>query len=125
MDGISVEEALSRMLADADLDARLGPEQALPVAGEVVEIGAAEADVEGTAAPVEDVAQTALNGAQVASMQEIIVAVSARQVPSEAAIILLRSAFPMVPDADIQRMVASAAAFTPVQPQGGVADVGV
>jgi hypothetical protein len=47
MDGISVEEALSRMLADADLDARLGPVEPLAVeplpgqdeAVEVVDVG--------------------------------------------------------------------------------------
>ena len=95
----------------------------------MVEIDAVAAPVETEAAvPVEDVAQTALNGAQVASMQEIIIGVSARQLPAEAAVILLRSAFPMVPDADIRAMVNSAAAFTPAVPSApaaGVADVGL
>lgn len=115
MDGIGVEEALQRMLADEELDGRLAPAvEALPVeapAGEVVEI---DSETEAAPAPVEDVAQTALNGAQVASMQEIIVAVSARQLPAEAAMIMLKSAFPMVPESDVKAMVASAAAFPPL-----------
>ena len=128
MDGISVDEALQRMMADAEMDARLEPQMVETMPGEVVEIDAVAPAADVAAAPVEDVAQTALNGAQVASMQEIIIAVSSRQLPEEAAIILLRSAFPMVPDADIRAMVGSAASFTPAAPAApaaGVADVGL
>jgi hypothetical protein len=128
MDGISVDEALQRMMADAEMDARLEPQVVETMPGEVVEIDAVTPAADVAAAPVEDVAQTALNGAQVASMQEIIIAVSSRQLPEEAAIILLRSAFPMVPDADIRAMVGSAASFTPTAPATpatGVADVGL
>jgi hypothetical protein len=116
------------MMADAEMDARLEPQVVETMPGEVVEIDAVAPAADVAAAPVEDVAQTALNGAQVASMQEIIVAVSSRQLPEEAAIILLRSAFPMVPDADIRAMVGSAASFTPAAPATpatGVADVGL
>lgn len=63
--------------------------------------------------PQEDVQQQALNGAQVASMREIVTAVSLKQLPPEAASILLRSAFPLVSERDIETMIRSAASFTP------------
>lgn len=56
---------------------------------------------------------TALNGAQLKSVQDIVAAVSLKQLPAEAAIELLKLALPLADEATICKMVDAAAAFTP------------
>jgi len=65
----------------------------------------------------EEVSKTALNGAQVTSMQGIIQAVASEQLPAEAAKLLLTEAFPAMSVDAISRMVKSAEKFTPAAPE--------
>ena len=64
------------------------------------------------AGAVEDVAKTALNGAQVASMVEIIQAVSLGQLPLDSAVQIIMQAFQMTMD-EAMRLVGPAATFQP------------
>jgi urease gamma subunit len=125
MDGIGVEEALRRMLADEELDARLMPEAAQAVA-ETVAVEVSDTETEAVAAEASTVQDTAMNGAQVASLMEIVAQVSARTMPAEAARLLIETAFPAVNPAVAAQIVASAAAFTPptlVEQNGIVSEV--
>lgn len=60
-----------------------------------------------------DVQDTALNGAQVASMLEIVTAVSNKTLPPAAAMSLLQAAFPKLDPSAIKAMIADAQAFQP------------
>jgi urease gamma subunit len=125
MDGIGVEEALRRMLADEELDARLMPEVEQAVA-ETVAVEVSDTETEAVAAEASTVQDTAMNGAQVASLMEIVAQVSARVMPAEAARLLIETAFPAVNPAIAAQIVASAAAFTPptlVEQNGIVSEV--
>jgi urease gamma subunit len=115
MDGIGVEEALRRMLADEELDARLMPEAEQAVA-ETVAVEVSDTETEAVAAEASTVQDTAMNGAQVASLMDIVAQVSARTMPAEAARLLIETAFPAVNPAVAAQIVASAAAFTPPLP---------
>jgi hypothetical protein len=67
------------------------------------------------------IADTAMNGAQVASLVSIITQVTAKQLPAEAGIQLIKSAFPALDDESIKKMVDAAVAFTPeTSPEIGV-----
>lgn len=79
--------------------------------------GLQQLDAQSTPAPVVEaqtpesatastVADTALNGAQVASLLEIITAVAAGTLPIQTASEIIRAAFPSFDDAGIERMVA-------------------
>ena len=59
------------------------------------------------------VSSTALNGAQVTSLADVISKVSLGQMPAVAAELLLVEAFPAMDPGSIKRMVAASAAFTP------------
>jgi len=74
-----------------------------------------------TGVPVEKVADTGMNGAQIASLQGIIQAVSDNQLPAESAIEMIRAAFPNLDQESASRMVAAAAAFRPEQKPSGSA----
>lgn len=60
------------------------------------------------AAETGNLQQEALNGAQIASLLEIIQSVSARTLDPDAAKAMIRAAFPLIPVEDIDRMVDSA-----------------
>jgi len=60
------------------------------------------------------VAASALNGAQIASLKEIIVSVTVKELPPAAAVLLVEAAFPSVSTA--AEMVRAAAAWTPPVP---------
>jgi HK97 family phage portal protein len=74
-----------------------------------------------TAAPTEaapqgaDVQATALNGAQVTSLQEIVAAVSLGQMPSETAGAMIAAAFPLLTSEQITAMLAPLRNFEPRQ----------
>ncbi len=68
-------------------------------------------------APVENVAATALNGAQVESLLEIVQQVVAKQLPRETAAQVIKSAFPMLNDASVNSMLGPLASFTPAVPE--------
>ena len=59
----------------------------------------------------EAVADTALNGAQIASLAELLAAVSGKTLAPEAAIITIRNAFPSISDADAASMVQAQASI--------------
>lgn len=61
----------------------------------------------------QDVQGEAMNGAQVASMVEVISAVSDGKLPKEAASIILQSAFPTLKQESIKKAVDAAGAFMP------------
>ncbi|MCW8137878.1 MAG: phage portal protein, partial [Planctomycetota bacterium] len=86
------------------------------------EEGAAAAPAEEGAAPAapgaaEAVQDTALNGAQVQALKDVIQAVAAKQLPAAAAVEMLVAAFPAIGREAVQRMVNAAAAFVPAGPE--------
>jgi hypothetical protein len=69
-----------------------------------------------TTAEVQD---TALNGAQVQALSEIVSAVAAKTMPLDSAVELVQTAFPSMDRAAALRMLRPAGAFAPVQqPEG-------
>ncbi len=85
------------------------------------------ADAVGADAPVLDVGaaetvqDTALNGAQVASMQAIVAAAAAGEIPISAAKVMIGQAFPSIAQADIAAMFADVVAAPPGPITGGAA----
>jgi phage-related protein (TIGR01555 family) len=59
-----------------------------------------------TAEPATSIADEAMNGAQVTSLQGIVTAAAANQLPVETAREIIKSAFPTMPDDRLQRMLA-------------------
>lgn len=114
------------LMAVADFDAMLDS-SGIPKSAEVVDV--AQATTEATASQVVDVpgtvdkvmtegtgdavADTALNGAQVQSMVEIVKEVAGKQLPADAAKGILRAAFPTMPQPVIDKIINSVAAFNP------------
>jgi HK97 family phage portal protein len=62
------------------------------------------------------VQDTALNGAQVASLLQIVQAVAAGQLPADTARAMIRASFPGVDDATIEAMLAGLEDFEPAKP---------
>lgn len=62
----------------------------------------------GQPAPAESVSTTALNGAQVSSLVDVIQSVSAGTLPPETAFEILRNAFPFISIVSLQKMIDSA-----------------
>ena len=54
-----------------------------------------------------------MNGAQIKSMQEIVLAVGNKEMPAETAVIMLTLSFPTLEEADIRKMVTPMEAFEP------------
>lgn len=100
------------------LPAMEGGDQLL-IQGAMVPIAASAAPADFTgerdavATDTADVQQTALNGAQVASMQEIIAAVAEGRIPSGTAAALIGAAFPLLTDAQINAMLNPLEGFEP------------
>lgn len=69
-----------------------------------------------TAAEAGSIQQEALNGAQVTALQGIIFAVAAGNLDSDTASALIRVAFPLVTDEQIEEMLGNAGNLTPVEP---------
>ena len=67
--------------------------------------------------PSENVAATALNGAQVASLLDVVQQVGAKQLPSETAAQVIKSAFPTLNDATVKAMLGPLKSFTPAAPE--------
>lgn len=65
-----------------------------------------------SAAPVDVVADTALNGAQVTSLVDVVSKVSLKQLPPEAAKEIIKSAFPTMDGQKVDVMINAAAKFT-------------
>src|SRR3990167_492002 len=56
---------------------------------------------------------TALNGAQVTSLIELVTQVAQKQLPSETAMAIIQAAFPAVDDSTINKIISSLASFKP------------
>jgi phage gp29-like protein len=116
--GVSYDELrLSRGLeawgAEKGGDARVPPDAVATPADTFAPSAAAETD-----AAVEDVAATALNGAQVTALQGLLASVQAGELAPEAAVIAIVSAFPTISEAQVRRMV-TAQANQPATPAQG------
>ena len=72
-----------------------------------------------------DVQTLALNGAQIASLLEVVTAVTLGQLAPETAKAMIRVSFPSVSEADINTMVDAAAGFSPETPVVNPPDVTV
>lgn len=68
-------------------------------------------------APEEEPAAAALNGAQVAALVDLVMQVTAKQIPVPTGIAIAAIAFPAVPVASIQRVFDGLATFTPAVPE--------
>lgn len=98
---------VSREKASEMLGFDVAPDLTAPRFGE-------QTPLPGATAPTgEAVEATALNGAQVTSLQAIIQSVSDGLLPAIAAKEMIRTAFPTVPFEQVERMVNSASQFTP------------
>ena len=77
-----------------------------------------------TAAPVvDDVQALALNGAQVTSLVEMLTQLGTKQLPAETVEALIKAAFPMVPEALVNQMLAGMQGFEPAMPEAAPAPV--
>jgi hypothetical protein len=72
-----------------------------------------KAKPDAAAAAGADVQQTALNGAQVASLQEIVTAVATGQMPPDTARALIAAAFPLLSADQVGAMIGPLSGFTP------------
>jgi len=63
--------------------------------------------------PKADVQQQALNGAQMASLQQIVTAVATRQIPAGSALALVKIAIPTITDEAAASLIDPASSFTP------------
>ena len=61
----------------------------------------------------DNVADEAMNGAQVAALQQMVIAVSKGEMPADSAIIAVRNAFPTIPAAEVEKMFKVAEDFEP------------
>lgn len=68
------------------------------------------------AAPTEDIQATALNGAQVTSLVEMLTMLANNQLPAQTVQALIKAAFPLVPQSLIDEMMAGITGFTPSAP---------
>lgn len=68
------------------------------------------------AAPTEDIQATALNGAQVTSLIEMLTMLANNQLPAQTVQALIKAAFPLVPQSLIDEMMAGITGFTPSAP---------
>jgi phage gp29-like protein len=72
-----------------------------------------------------DVQGQAMNGAQVASLVDVVTSVASKGLPIQAALEILKNAFPAIPAASIQAMLQAAASAPPPAPVAlSAADVG-
>jgi hypothetical protein len=67
-------------------------------------------------ATVEKVQDTALNGAQIASLVELLSAVGAGTLAPEAAVLAITNSFPVIDDAEARKMIAAQAKLEPPAP---------
>lgn len=81
----------------------------------------AEATAVMGATSVAAVADTALNGAQIASLMELLSSVNSRTLAPEAAVVAIKRSFPSIPEADARAMVAAQAALPPPLVEGAAA----
>jgi HK97 family phage portal protein len=66
---------------------------------------------DGAQAPVRDVQQTALNGAQIASLIQIVEAIGQRHIPADSARAMIAASFPGLDDAQVDQIVGPASDF--------------
>ena len=88
-------------------------------------VEAPESTEDGEIVETPEVELTALNGAQIASLMQILQMVSAKQIAPEAAHEALTVAFPTIDVARIAKMIAAAASFDPPQKPEDLRSLGV
>lgn len=127
-EGVSLEMAAARLaerqarqlaLLKARAEAMLPatPEGDAPEVGDrKVDEGEAEAEPAGPPAPEGDVAKTALNGAQIASLKSIVEGVTAGLLDVESSLEMVALSFPDFDLVSVRRMLEKAAGFTPKTP---------
>lgn len=113
---VDIEEVAAQLEAEGpDLGAMLGPFQAasvpLPEASASATPAGAPAVLPGQA-----VQDTALNGAQIQSLVDIVAQVAARTLPADSAIELILASFPTIDEERARKIIAAAAKFEPAQP---------
>lgn len=109
--GISVEELTGEPVPDTEAQPLVPGATPADQTGKDEEITTEEAV--GAATQGADVQSLALNGAQLAAVQEFLVQVANKQLPAEAAKLALHIALPVTDPKVIDAMVDAAAAFTP------------
>jgi len=67
----------------------------------------------GAPAAAESVADTALNGAQISSLVELLSSAAAKTLPMESLLPILKASFPTIPEATLTQIVAPLRGFTP------------
>lgn len=70
-----------------------------------------------SATPADDIQATALNGAQVTSLIELLGMLAQNQMPEQTVQALIKAAFPLVPQSLIDDMMAGMKGFTPTAPE--------
>lgn len=73
-------------------------------------------DVPSGGAPTDDVQATALNGAQVTSLIDLLSMLAQNQLPEQTVKALIKAAFPLVPQALVNEMMSGFTNFTPAAP---------
>lgn len=118
-DGITMVEALKRILDDRKADAELAATELASTPVETETSAPAEVDAPDMAAAPQsldavpgDVQGAALNGAQVQALQSVVQAVASGQLPADAAREIILAAFPIDPAA-VDKMLASLNSFEP------------
>ena len=84
-----------------------GGETPSPQAGPTMPAGPATGDPADLIAAPSSMQATALNGAQIASLSAVAMQVASGQLKAEAGKILLKNAFPMIPEAEIDKLIQS------------------
>lgn len=102
---------------DIDLSLAAAVEEAINGAEEQTAISPLTAE-----APPSHLQASALNGAQVSSLIEIVMAIVEKRIPEESAKIVISNAFPAVSSDDVESMIASARSFN--SPKEAVDDDG-
>jgi hypothetical protein len=94
--------------------------------GEPAEASGGPAEASGKAQPEaareeESVQQQALNGAQVASLLEIVKMAAAKQLPRDACVGIIKASFPLLTESQVNEVLGSAGTdrFVPPLPEGG------
>lgn len=122
-----VTRSVAQAIADVDVDEGdgdgykqegFGPEDQQDATQETAADTATQPDAPVTVTPAKtDVQATAMNGAQVAALQSMIIDVGERRMPLSAVRPMMRAAFPLVPTDVIDEIVSSLTGFEPSAPQ--------
>lgn len=94
-----------------------GGKRYVPIGWTPIDVGSVDNDSGEGIIPTTDVEKTALNGAQIMALQQMVQAVADGQMPAATAIELILVAFPSINEATAKAIINPAANFTPAQVQ--------